>query len=101
MRRRVGPVAERAPMWSVAKPPALLRIACLLIVAFGLSLASPQRLAAQDPPADATPPSDAAAAARGIPWSELTPQEQDLLAPVHDQWETLPPLQQMRLRRKA
>ena len=35
------------------------------------------------------------------PWSALTPDEQKVLAPLHDTWDQLPALKQQRLRRGA
>src|SRR6476661_1658272 len=44
---------------------------------------------------------NAASAPAVTPWSALTPEEQQFLAPVRDQWQQLPPQQQQRLRRVA
>jgi len=77
-------------------------VASILVLIAVLWLSTPRVHAATPDDAGENPPAASAEVEPAqVPWSDLTPTEQDLLAPVSDQWQQLTPHQQQRLRRKA
>src|SRR5476651_1523478 len=71
----------------------LTQLMAVLAVILGAATVWAQEGSGQAPPA--------ALSVTPVPWSALSPAEQQVLAPVQNKWEQLPPGAQQRLQRGA